>query len=519
MNRTWDEDADVIVVGFGYAGAVTAIEAHDAGARVLMIEKMPDPGGISVCSAGGLRIASNAEDAFAYLQATNAGTTPDPPLRALARGMTELPAYVERLADATGTGAVVGVRAAEANYPFPGYRSFGFVTIDDLPGFEPAREFPHVRGSPAGMRLFKLVKDAVAKRGIRTWLGTPARRLLTTQSDDDGAREVRGLLVERDGRGVRIAARRAVVLACGGFEGDLEMQRQFWQVKPVFSVAFRGNTGDGIRMAQDAGAALWHMWHFHGSYGLRHPDPAYPFAIRMKRLPDWLPGRGPAAEVRMAWILVDANGRRFMNEYDPYMQDTGHRGLEPYDPLAQRYARVPAWLIVDDAGRRLYPLGAPTYNDRAARMDWSKDNLAEVRQGVLSRAGDLDELAGRIGAPAAALKDTILRWNAAVASGAPDEFGRPPSSRVPISSPPFVVAPVWPVVSNTQGGPVHDEAQRVQDAFGRPIARLYAAGELGSVFGHLYMSGGNLAECFVGGRIAGRGAASWPAWHEEIDAR
>jgi predicted oxidoreductase len=74
--------------------------------------------------------------------------------------------------------------------------------------------------------------------------------------------------------------------------------------------------------------------------------------------------------------------------------------------------------------------------------------------------------------------------------------------------PPFHAARVWPVVSNTQGGPVHDAEQRVLDAFGRPIPRLYAAGECGSLFGHLYMSGGNLAECFIGGRIAGRGAAA-----------
>ena len=46
------------------------------------------------------------------------------------------------------------------------------------------------------------------------------------------------------------------------------------------------------------------------------------------------------------------------------------------------------------------------------------------------------------------------------------------------------------------------------DAFGAPIPRLFVAGEIGSVFGHLYMSGGNLAECFVGGRIAGLGAAA-----------
>ena len=102
---------------------------------------------------------------------------------------------------------------------------------------------------------------------------------------------------------------------------------------------------------------------------------------------------------------------------------------------------------------------------------------------------------------------TIAEWNAGCAAGRDAHFGRPPNSMVPLTAPPFYAARVWPIVSNTQGGPVHDEEQRVLDAFGRPIPRLFAAGECGSVFGHLYMSGGNLAECFIGGRIAGRGAA------------
>ncbi|MDP6484822.1 MAG: FAD-dependent oxidoreductase, partial [Nitrospinota bacterium] len=46
---SWDEEFDVVVVGYGYAGGISAIEAHDAGSRVLLIEKMPDPGGISIC--------------------------------------------------------------------------------------------------------------------------------------------------------------------------------------------------------------------------------------------------------------------------------------------------------------------------------------------------------------------------------------------------------------------------------------------------------------------------------------
>ena len=71
----WDEETDVIVVGGGYAGATAAIAAHDAGADVALLEKMPDPGGISICSGGGLRIAYDAEAALQYLQATEMSPT------------------------------------------------------------------------------------------------------------------------------------------------------------------------------------------------------------------------------------------------------------------------------------------------------------------------------------------------------------------------------------------------------------------------------------------------------------
>ena len=83
---------------------------------------------------------------------------------------------------------------------------------------------------------------------------------------------------------------------------------------------------------------------------------------------------------------------------------------------------------------------------------------------------------------------------------------------LPIIKPPFLIGEVWPVVSNTQGGPVHDERQRVLNSYGEAIPRLYEAGELGSIWGHLYLGGSNLAECFVTGRRAGREAAREACW-------
>jgi succinate dehydrogenase/fumarate reductase flavoprotein subunit len=490
-------DPDIIVVGYGFAGAASAIAAHDAGARVLLIEKQSDPGGISVCSAGGIRVTTDAAQAFAYLTASNAGTTPLDVLQRLAEGMAEMPAYIQALGAAVGIGTAV--RPSPANYPLPGYESFGFVYVDDLPGFDAHATFPSVRGSPAGARLFKLAMDNVALRtGIEVRLATGAERLLV----EDG--EVVGVATQAG----NIRARKAVILTCGGFEGDEEAKRQFWPLKPVLSAAVRSNTGDGMRMAQAAGASLWHMWHYHGSYGFKHPDPSYPFGIRLKRLPDWIPGSKPREDVRMSWILVDQCGERFGNEYEPYMQDTGHRTMELFNPVSQSFPRVPAYLVIDSAGRSLYPLSAPTWHDADVSRRFGAVIPAGLDDIILSGGETIAELAGKIGLPAAALERTTESWNAMCRDGRDSRFGRPASSMMPIATPPYFAAPIWPIVSNTQGGPAHDAEQRVLDAFGRPIPRLYEAGEIGSVFGHLYMSGGNIAECFVGGTIAGRAAAA-----------
>jgi predicted oxidoreductase len=81
-----------------------------------------------------------------------------------------------------------------------------------------------------------------------------------------------------------------------------------------------------------------------------------------------------------------------------------------------------------------------------------------------------------------------------------------------LSNPPFYAMEAWPIVSNTQGGPAHDAEQRVVDPMGKPISRLYVAGDISSVFGHLYLEAGNVTECFVGGRIAGTNAGKEKPW-------
>src|SRR5919106_3144248 len=171
-----DAAYDVVVVGFGYAGAAAAIAASDAGASILLLERMPTPGGISICSAGGVRIAKDAAPALAYLRATNAGKAPESVLCVLADGMTRLPERIERFAEASG--AVISQRPSPANYPFEGVETFGFVYVEEVPGFDPKQAYPQVAGSPAGAMLFKVMADNVAARPIELRCNARARRLL-----------------------------------------------------------------------------------------------------------------------------------------------------------------------------------------------------------------------------------------------------------------------------------------------------------------------------------------------------
>ncbi|SLN63935.1 FAD-dependent oxidoreductase [Oceanibacterium hippocampi] len=518
----WDLETGVLVIGFGAAGGVAAIEAHDHGSEVMVLEKMAFPGGLSAVSAGGIRVSDNADEAFRYLRAICEDRTPEDMLRVLADGMVEVPDYLRRLAALNG--ATIKVTPALGNYPLPGCESLAYCEVSVVPELENGDRYHATHATKNGGRLFKLLEDNVESRGIPVHYRTAAKELIV---DGDGA--VRGVVAESDGRMLNIRAARAVILTCGGFENDDEMKRQYLQAKPVLTGSFAGNTGDGIRMAQAAGADLWHMWHYHGPYGMKDPTGEFPFALYLKAVPMWTPGYPDSvsdlgivdnkgkplsqkALARMAWIVVDQDGRRFMDEYPPYPGDMGVRPFDAYDSKRQKFPRIPAHMIFDENGRKMYAMGRTAYNDPDAHFDWSADNLEEVARGIFEKADSLEELANLMNVDPGTLAKTIEDWNAHVAAGFDPDHGRQPDTMVPIDTPPYYFGRVYPVVINTQGGPRHNVRQEIVNPFGQPIPRLYAAGELGSVFGHLYVSGGNLAECVVGGWIAGREASALEAW-------
>ncbi len=224
---------------------------------------------------------------------------------------------------------------------------------------------------------------------------------------------------------MRIKANKGVILACGGYENDDAMKLQYFEAQPVYPV-YLGNTGDGVKMAQKAGAGLWHMWHFHGGYGFKFPE--LPFAIRHV----WA---GPRNENRkMIWIGVDKFGKRFMDEYPPAPQDTGTRSLEFYDADIQDYPRIPCHLIFDEEGRKLGPIGIPIVNDERYDASWSEDNLAEIEKGWIKKGNSLEDIAAQIDVNPKVLRATVERWNELCDEGQDDDHKRPPKTMMPIKN-------------------------------------------------------------------------------------
>jgi succinate dehydrogenase/fumarate reductase flavoprotein subunit len=213
---------DVLVIGFGPAGAAAAIAAHDAGARVEILEKTTAGGGNCLYSGGFLCETASVD----HLDALCFGKTPRDVLAAFASGLRELPAWLEQL----------GGAAPVVDWP-PSWPHF--------PGRVTYRRFA---AEPPGPGLFALLRENVERRGIPVRYGTPATAL-----DRDGDRVI-------GANGIRA---RAVILAAGGFEYDADLRDAHLPL-PLSAVGHPGNTGDAVRLAQSAGASLRHMSAFFG---------------------------------------------------------------------------------------------------------------------------------------------------------------------------------------------------------------------------------------------------------------
>ena len=427
-------EVDVLVAGFGAAGASAAIAAHDEGATVAVVEKTSSGGGNCVHS-GGFLFEVDGPGAVEHLDALCFGKTD----RAVLDGIRARPARRHAVRGRARrhhrAGRPRGIRGNAPVLAALPWRRSATASSSRSPASGPAAACGACSRPPSPSARSR-------------WRST--RRSVELVTEDD---RVIGAIVERGGRRRRIMARGGVILASGGFEADPELRDTYLPL-PLVSVGHQGNTGDTIRLAQAAGASLWHMSAFFGWLSFVHPD--YPAGFT-------LDVHAPS------FIYVDGDGRRFADETGWEVHDR-LRALTAYLPRRPNRPRMPGWIVFDEAARLAGPLhgivGSPN------GYDWSPDNSAEVAAGWIKRGDDSAELAAATGLDPAMLQRTLSDYAAAVSERRDDEFGRAPATLVPLL-PPLYAIQMTPGVATASGGPRRDAEGRVLRPGGAAIDGLY----------------------------------------------
>jgi succinate dehydrogenase/fumarate reductase flavoprotein subunit len=495
-------EADLVVVGFGGAGAAAAIAAADLGGSAIIVEKQaPSAHTPSTRMSGGIVFGVNDVAAAArYLDRCAGGMIPFEVTQAWAEKAAKLVEWLEEI------GADLQVRRiGGAEHPrFDGAEAIDVYQQGRLRDGTPLE--PPATGETAkaasgwttmertnpdfrtGDEYFQALAGCVARRPrIQVLWESPARRLLT----GEGGR-VTGVEVDTRSGPQRVRARRGVVLAAGGYEFDERMKLDYLKAYPIHFYGNPGNTGDGVRLAQGVGADLWHMNQMVGR-AIGH------FELDSRPL-NFNLGIDPPG-----YVITDRLGRRYANEYPQAQQKHNfYYEMLAFDADRDEYSRIPSYWFFDEhrmRARTLTPVGVGAV--RMGMYAWSPDNEREVELGWIKRGHSFEEVAAAAGVEdpdQAAL--TLREYNRACAAGA-DPLGRPAASLAPLDRPPFYCVPVYPGGSNTCGGPRKNEHAQALDPEGLPIPGLYAAGELGEAVGLLYPAdGSNLSESICFGRIA-----------------
>jgi succinate dehydrogenase/fumarate reductase flavoprotein subunit len=483
----WDVEADVVVVGFGAAGAATSVTAHELGAEVVLLEKAPEgqEGGNTRVAGQGYLNTSSVEDAVAYLSALcGPYGVPEPMVRVWAEEMCRNNAWL----------ASLGGDPQEHQHPPVG------IEFPDLPGSGCVHKF-HDGATYGYSNTWKLFERLVRQRPISVLYETPGRELI----QHDITKEVLGVRARRGDKSIAVKARRAVVLTCGGFENNQEMIRNYLPAVPYcYTSGTPYNEGDGVTMAISVGADLWHMNNYAGpSMALKVPEIRTTLSMQALHFSKQFPG---------GMIVVGPDAGRFADE----KFKTRHGKVPVNGRWLPLTTPCPMFMIFDHT---LFSSG-PLYDKHPShgwtqiieRYDWSEDNRAELAKGWIKTAGSIAELASTMGLDRIRLAETVRAWNRYCDAGHDPDFGRTLMLE-PIADPPFYAVELAPSMLNTQGGPRRNEKGQIVRPDGRPIPRLYSAGELGSIYSYLYQGTGNIGECLAFGRVSGRNAAAEAPWN------
>lgn len=494
--KHWDLETDLLIAGFGLAGACAAIEAHDTdpGCEILVIEKATPEmaGGNTRVSGQSLLISRNASALAEYQRAmSRPNPIPEDMLQAWAQAMVNLEPWIESRAAEAGARYIKGTGFSEREvvreFPELGAEQAVAYTATILP-------------IPSGVWLaFKANVDRRSR--IRVQYAT---RIVDLVQDPDSL-EVFGVVVEQAGVRRNVRARRAVVMATGGFEADPQMQRDYFGLAEAHPLGAPTNTGDGLRILQKAGAELWHLRNFGQSGGIWPGFKVPEFQTIFMRNFFWQ---------TFSWIELGAENRRFYDE-TAELQLTHYKEKRHGHWVDTPHHRAwPVHMIFDEVTRanNCLVIKVMSWNPVVLGYDWSEDNSAEIERGWVVRADSIAELATKLGRDSRAVEQAVADYNSACQAGHDPGFGRNPATLQPIAQPPYYAIRIDPAIVCTGGGAKRNIESEVIGHDGRAIPRLYEAGELGSMFSNLYQNGSYLTECMISGRAAGRNGARRIDW-------
>lgn len=528
MTPAWDKTTDVLVLGFGGAGVAAALQAQEAGAQVLAVDRFAG-GGATTLSGGvvyagggtsvqrGAGVEDDAEQMYRYLKVEVGDAVSDATLRKFCAGSVEM---IDWLAE---RGVPFESSLCPYKTSYPSNKHYLYYSGSEAAGIGRAAATPAARGHRAhgsgvsGKALFRPLAATAAARGIElltntritglvadesghvvgvegmTMRGAPATALrlynaLARISDKPGVYQppLRALMQKRlrrlearHAQPVRIGAKK-VIITTGGFIANKAMVRAH---APKYRVGLPLGTaacdGSGITMAAELGAATDKMSQVSAWRFITPPTPL------------------------MGSLAVTVDGNRVIDE-SRYGAALGVELVENHDGRG--------WLLVDA------DLIKEARKQMSGQTVWFQRLQTEglFRTARVSGA-TIEDVAKRAGIDPAGLRASVEAHNAAIAAGAPDPMGKPAEFARPVVTAPFSLLDItvkpsatYPTPMLTLGGLVVDEDTGiVQTTDGSDIPGLYAAGRAAvGICSNSYVSGLSIADAIYSGRRAGAHAAA-----------
>ncbi len=496
LPEKWDYEADVVIVGYGAAGAIAAREAMAQGASALVLEKCDEfyCGGSTSASAGAV-FPNNVDDMYVWSrgyitreaieEVVNEGLKVATWLDANGLDRTNggkgVYATTKQIVDGCGVKVLYETPAKRLVADPATHEVFGVIAED----------------TNGGKGVYATTKQIVDGCGVKVLYETPAKRLVA----DPATHEVFGVIAEdASGNPVAVKANKGVLLASGGFLGNEELVHRFVVPREIGLVNYGAPTctGDGLLMAMSVGAGLKNLTsmclELYGKASVAFTKASQEIGTGLLHTPD--------GEFNGARIIVNQQAKRFMDEDKEYIHTKCN--YEPFNYAGgwmayQGYSNLPMYLIFDsqlmNCGRlcevALSPIGWAYAKDV---YTWSDDNRAELEKGWFVEADTIEELVQKLAEQsgnepldAATLQQTIDTYNGYCADGYdpdchrleyPNMFVGEPSMQ-PLGEPPYYAAQISPCALYTIGGLHWGEGGATLDWDGNPIPGLYHAGDVG----------------------------------------